>query len=74
MKWILASTAAIVAGRCFVPGHDLSLAGSYEAIAHIWVGCMLTVGLLKWKSADGITAAACLAVATVFETAMFLAR
>jgi uncharacterized membrane protein YgcG len=32
---------AVIIGRLAVPGHGLSLAGTYEAFAHIWVGMVL---------------------------------
>jgi hypothetical protein len=35
-----AACLAVGAGRLFVPGHDLSWAGTYEAVAHLWVGAM----------------------------------
>lgn len=37
-------------GRFLVPGHDLSLAGSYEALAHIWVGVLITLAFFVPKT------------------------
>ena len=35
-------------GRFLVPGHPLSLPGSYEAGAHIWVGVLIAMSVLCW--------------------------
>jgi hypothetical protein len=41
MLWIVLASLLVGAGRFAVPGHSLTLAGSYEAFAHIWVGVLL---------------------------------
>lgn len=66
---IAASSLLVLVGRFLVPGHDLSWAGSYEAIAHIWVGVMLT---LSWRR--NWFALASLVALTMVETVMFLNR
>jgi hypothetical protein len=50
MRWmvfIVIGSLVVGFGRLFVPGHELSLPGTYEAFAHIWVGILLAVGLIK---------------------------
>jgi hypothetical protein len=57
IRWILQSDApirqlaivwtisvCIAIGRLLVPTHELSFAGSYQAIAHIWVGMLIVLG------------------------------
>jgi hypothetical protein len=73
MRWILVvSTVLVVAGRFCIPGHGLSLAGTYEALAHIWVGLMIAVAY--YERENRILAVVLLVVATVIETAVFLLR
>jgi hypothetical protein len=33
------------AGRLVIPGHKLSWPGTYEAMAHVWVGFLLAVAI-----------------------------
>lgn len=57
----------IGAGRFLVPGHDLTLPGTYEAFAHIWIGVLLTLSFRKnWY------ALTLLVLLTILEVAMFL--
>lgn len=82
---IIVGTALVSLGRFLVPGHALTWAGSYEALAHIWVGVLVAVGLTP--TPDGtdaftaydlfrnrVAAWSCLTAATVLETVMFLTR
>jgi hypothetical protein len=71
---LLLSTLAVIAGRLFIPGHDLSLAGSYEAAAHIWCGWIVTVAYYRRGTPTGRIALVFFISATVLETAMFLNR
>jgi hypothetical protein len=61
----------VAIGRFGVPGHGLSLAGSYEAFAHIWVGALL---VLAWQARVRWNAILCLVMITALEGAMFLLR
>ncbi len=38
-------SAAVGATRFFIPSHPLSWAGSYEALAHLWVGGLIGAAL-----------------------------
>jgi hypothetical protein len=58
-------------GRATVPGHGPSWPGTYEALAHIWVGYLL--GLVALGRCRRL-ALACLVVLTVLETVAFLLR
>lgn len=66
MQNLVLSALVVSVARLLVPGHGLSL----EAAAHIWVGFVVwyTRGLTRR------VAVACLAIATVTETLMFLGR
>ena len=70
--WALVLVSLLIAaGRFTVPGHDLSWPGSYEALAHIWVGALMAMIVFderRW------TSAALLVGLTALETAMFLSR
>lgn len=84
MMWfILIVSMAVAIGRFLVPGHALSWAGTYEALAHIWVGALLVWGLSGPDSPPGrrqrptaswITALICLVVLTLVEVVKFLSR
>jgi hypothetical protein len=75
----------IAIGRFLVPGHDLSWAGTYEALAHIWVGYAMAAwwfdhppiydtSRFGWLySRDGRYLLVLLGL-TVLETVMFLIR
>lgn len=71
IAFLLLGSLLVGFGRLAVPGHDLSWAGSYEALAHVWVGVLLTLGVIgpRRRCAWGL-----LTVLTVFETLMFLRR
>jgi hypothetical protein len=58
-------------GRFTVPGHDLSYAGTYEAVAHIWVGMLL---MWCFYGRDRALALVSLSAITILETVMFLIR
>lgn len=71
MLFVVVVSILVGIGRFFVPGHGLSLPGSYEAFAHIWVGVLGTIGVIgPWRR----IAWAILAVLTALETVMFLSR
>jgi hypothetical protein len=59
-------------GRLTVPGHGLSWAGTYEALAHIWVGIVIAGAAYdkSYRWAYLFT----LAVLTLFEAVMFFTR
>lgn len=74
MWWIAVLSLAVAIGRLFVPGHDLSWAGTYEAFAHIWVGALI---VLAWQDRDkrqGWTSLICLLGITLLETVMFMLK
>jgi hypothetical protein len=72
MIYLILVTALIVAaGRFTIPGHGLSYAGTYEALAHIWVGAMIVLAFDERYRAMAIAA---LLATTVLETVMFLRR
>ncbi len=66
MNWLFIISLAIGLGRFTIPGHDVSYAGSYEAVAHIWVGALFALSFQKRKAA--IIA---LVLLTAFEGAAF---
>jgi hypothetical protein len=68
---ILGSTVVAML-RFAIPGHDLSLSGTYEAFAHIWVGFML--GVMAFVPSCRWLAGGLLLAITALETVMFLAR
>ena len=58
---VVAAAVATAAARFFVPSHPLSGAGSYEAIAHLFVGGLLGAGIDKdrrwcWWAAAALSA------------------
>jgi hypothetical protein len=61
-------------GRFFIPGHNLTWPGTYEAFAHIWVGYLIAIIIFFWNDMRGKVAALCLAFITVLEIIMFLMR
>ncbi len=67
-------TSLVALGRFMVPGHPLSLPGSYEAGAHIWVGVLLAMSILCWDHNLGKLALAMLLALTILETVMFLMK
>ena len=46
MWLIVIGSVLVAAGRFTVPGHGASWPGSYEAVAHIWVGVLLALGFI----------------------------
>ena len=45
VMWLIVIGSVLVAGGRFaVPGHGVSWPGSYEAVAHIWVGVLICLG------------------------------
>jgi hypothetical protein len=77
--FLLLVSVLIFAGRFFVPGHDVSWAGTYEAFAHIWVGVLLATIWWKFKRPEkgweySRVAFYALVILTIFETVMFLMR
>ena len=71
MIWIVLLFIAVGIGRFFIPGHALSWAGTYEAMAHIWVGVLCAILCQKDKRK---IAAACLCAITVIEIILFMNR
>lgn len=72
MKWLLIGlSAAVAVGRFLVPGHGLSAAGTYEALAHIVVGFLLALSLdrrTRWPALGLVIAL------SLLELVKFLAR
>lgn len=79
--WLIVISVLVGLGRFLVPGHNLSWAGTYEDLAHIWVGILL---ILIWqrcrqskgwqRPTEGWTSAICLATITLLEVVMFMCR
>lgn len=73
---LIGSTIAVILGRFTVPGHALTgWPGLFEALAHMWVGAMLTFALLCWRSgarSSALSALWLLFLATAVETIMAL--
>lgn len=67
---IIFLSAAVGIGRFFIPGHALSLPGTYEAFAHIWVGVLLALSFQK--KPNRVLAIASLLIITAIETVKFL--
>jgi hypothetical protein len=76
MRWnmvlIYLLTFFVALGRFFVPGHALSLNGTYEALAHIWVGVLIALIFVKLEFRK--VASWLLVLITTLETWMFLHR
>jgi len=72
MSILIVTFLLIGVGRLMITGHGLSLAGSYEAFAHIWVGVVGTISVLYWGSTVGWTCFISLIILSMFETFMFL--
>ncbi len=68
---LLISALLIVVGRFTVPSHGLSWPGSYEAIAHIWVGILCAGIYYEWGTTNAWWIAGVLILTTAFETLMF---
>lgn len=67
--FLVLATIVISVLRFFVPGHDLSWPGTYEAFAHILVGMLIMNGIRAEKYSWWL-----LGGATALETIMFLLR
>lgn len=63
---------AIGVGRFFIPGHELSWAGSYEALAHLWVG--YTICLIWPITIERRDAVFALVALTFLEAMLFFNR
>lgn len=72
--WLIVISVLVGLGRFLVPGHNLSWAGTYEAVAHIWVGVLLVLCWQWCKQAKGWTPVLCLAAITLLEVVMFMCR
>lgn len=70
---IIGMSVLVTIGRFYVPGHDLSWPGTYEGLAHIWVGALLVWSFQKDKMRK-LTSWACIITATAVETVMFMTR
>jgi hypothetical protein len=71
MKYFLLIIITAIIGvlRFTIPGHELSVPGTYEAFAHIWVGILLMLSLQKnW------TALCLLLAVTAIEIVAFIYR
>jgi hypothetical protein len=70
MKYAIIGVAILIAiGRFTVPGHALSYAGSYEALAHIVVGALIILALDPRYRLVSISS---LMVITIIEVTRFL--
>lgn len=74
MKWVklaaLVFTSALVGiGRFLIPGHALTWPGTYESMAHIWVGVLLCLSFQKNRFAI-----AAVVLLTFLEILKFLLR
>lgn len=77
MKYFMLGLVTGIVGelRFYIPGHNLSWPGTYEAMAHIWVGILLTIICCnKFQPKDRIVSGILLTLITVLETVMFLNR
>jgi hypothetical protein len=57
-------------GRFLIPGHALSLPGTYEAFAHLWVGGLLGA----WCCSRNWRLLAAVGLLSVLEVVLFLLR
>ena len=64
-------SVAVGVGRFLVPGHGVSIAGTYEAFAHIWVGVLIALALRRDLRALALGA---LGAITAIETVKFFTR
>jgi hypothetical protein len=72
--FVLLLAIVVGVGRFCIPGHNLTIAGTYEAFAHIWVGMALVIAIGYWEIPVGKVCAALLGLLTVIEIVMFLLR
>lgn len=72
MAYLVFFSLVVGVARFFIPGHHLSIFGTYEAIAHILVGSLLTVTFCKTFTYQSRTIALiCLTLITLIEVFMF---
>jgi hypothetical protein len=69
MWLIVIGSVLVAAGRFTVPSHGVSWPGSYEAMAHIWVGVLICLGFTGSHKKEAWIA---LALTSVLELAMAL--
>jgi hypothetical protein len=74
MEYIILLSLLVAIGRFFIPGHNLTWPGTYEAFAHIWVGFLIAVIVFFWNSRQALAAGLCLIFISVLEIIMFLLR
>ena len=72
MIWLILVTLLVGIGRFLIPGHHVSLAGTYEALAHIWIGVLATIAIMKLERDWRILCWGMLAVITILEGFMFV--
>lgn len=73
MKYLIIISVLFGLGRFFIPGHDASWAGTYEAFAHIWVGVLLVFCFSKVKEVRWVSILS-LTIITILEAIMFFRR
>lgn len=71
---ILIASVGIAIGRLLIPGHDVSWPGTYEALAHIFVGMLLYACFTEPEKHVRRFALWCLVAITVLEVVMFMRR
>lgn len=67
--FIVLASCIVAAARFSVPSHGFSWPGTYEAIAHIWVGFLIAVGCFHSDKDDRKLAWLALAAITLVEVA-----
>ena len=65
-------SALVGIGRFLIPGHAVSLPGTYETVAHIWVGAVITVAIMKRERDWKIICWSLLGAITTLEGFMFV--
>ena len=72
VTWLIVLVSVLVAaGRFTIPGHGVSWPGTYEAMAHIWVGVLLCLGFTGSHKKEAWIA---LVLTSVLELVMALSR
>lgn len=72
VTWLIVVGSVLVAGGRFaVPGHGVSWPGTYEAVAHIWVGVLICLGFTGNHKKEAWSA---LVLTSVLELVMALRR
>lgn len=76
MEWlifVLCLVSVLVgAGRFTVPGHGASWPGTYEALAHVWVGVLIALACVR--PSIRVLCIVLLGLITSLETFMFFHR